>query len=197
VTSAVRRLLAAAGAAAVGLVVLATPAPAPAAPGCPDPGIDQAIARADVVFRGEVTRVGAAQGSGRTATRTYRVTADRVYKSSLVTDRVVVTARTGTRCALPKLRVGTRYIFFATEHGSRLMATTSTAKATTRLTHQVIRRLGNGAEPQETPPAAAQLTRVAGAEPPALSRLLAPGAALVIVSLLGLLVLGRLGRRTA
>jgi hypothetical protein len=108
-----------------------------------------------------------------------------------------VTALVGTRCALPTLRQGTRYIFFVNEHRARLVATSATARATARLTHQVVSRLGNGREPQAQPPAAAQLTKVAGASPPPLSRLLAPGAALLIVSLLGLLLLGRLGRRTA
>ena len=128
---------------------------------------------------------------------TYFVDADRVYKSSLVTHRVAVTAFVGTRCALPTLDQNARYIFFVKEHKSRLLATNATAKATPRLTHQVVKRLGNGAQPQETPPAAAQFTKVADASPPALSRLLAPGAALVILSMLGLLVLARLGRRTA
>ena len=40
-------------------------------------------------------------------------------------------------------------------------------------------------------------SRVSGATPGALSRLLAPGAALVIISVLGLLVVGRLNRRRA
>jgi hypothetical protein len=38
---------------------------------------------------------------------------------------------------------------------------------------------------------------VADAGAPPLSRLLAPGAALLLISLLGLLVVGRLGRRSA
>ena len=51
-------------------------------------------------------------------------------------------------------------------------------------------------EPAATPPATAEFSQVTDANPPALSRLLAPGAALLIISLLGLLVVGRLGRRT-
>jgi hypothetical protein len=199
--AAVRRVsaagLAVAGLLAAGLVALGASAPAQAARPCPDPTVDQDIARADVVFRGEVTRVRPVQNPGKRATRTYQVTADRVYKSSLVQDQVVVTARVGTRCALPTLQQGTRYIFFVTEHRSRLLATSGTARATARLTHQVVSRLGSGAQPEVTPPAAAQFTRVSGATPPPLSRLLAPGAALVIVSILGLLFVGRRSRRTA
>jgi hypothetical protein len=183
--------------AAVGVAVLAGTGPSQAAPKCPDPGIDQDISRADVVFRGEVARVRPVRTAAGQKTRTYIVDADRVYKSSLVTDRVAVTALVGTRCALPPLDQGTRYIFFVTEQSSRLLARNGTAKATPRLTRQVVTRLGNGALPQEPPPPAAEFTKVADAAPPALSRLLAPGAALVILSLLGLLVLARLGRRTA
>ncbi len=194
----VRRALAAATTAVALLAVplVAAPATASAAPDCPTPTLDQAIARAHVVFRGEVKHVRGVQGAGKHRTRTYRVVSDRVYKSSLVQPSVVVTARVGTPCALPTLSQGKRYIFFVTERGARLMATSSTARATPKLTRQVVNRLGSGAQPEPAPPAAAELTTVAHADPPALSRLLAPGAALLIISLLGLLVVGRLGRRT-
>jgi hypothetical protein len=169
---------------------------APAGRPCPKTTLDQDIKRADVVFRGEVKKVRPAQGTGKQRTRTYRVLSDRVYQSSLVQPSVVVTARVGTRCALPTLTEGARYIFFVTEHGSLLMARPGTARATTKLTAQVVKRLGTGAQPEPTPPATAEFTMVADADPPPLSRLLAPGAALLIISLLGLLVVGRLGRRS-
>ena len=178
-------------------VPLATPAAqaAPAAPKCPRTTLDQDINRADVVFRGEVKKARPAHGTGAHRTRTYRVMSDRVYQSSLVQARVVVTARVGTPCALPPLAEGARYIFFVTEHGSLLMARPGTARATTKLTAQVVKRLGTGVQPEPAPPATAEFTLVAHAAPPPLSRLLAPGAALLIISLLGLLVVGRLGRR--
>ena len=77
------------------------------------------------------------------------------------------------------------------------MSTTRFAIATAKLTTQVVKRLGTGVHPEPTPPATAEFTSAAHADPPALSRLLAPGAALLIISLLGLLVVGRLGRRTS
>lgn len=169
---------------------------APAAPKCPTTTLDQDIKLADVVFRGEVKKVRPVQGTGTQRTRTYRVLSDRVYQGSLVQPSVVVTARVGTRCALPTLAESARYIFFVTEHGSLLMARQGTARATTKLTAQVVKRLGTGAQPEPTPPATAELTLVADAAPPPLSRLLAPGAALLLISLLGLFVVGRLGRRT-
>jgi hypothetical protein len=174
----------------LGVPLATAPAQAAPAPGCPRTTLDQDIARAHVVVR-------AARGDGKHRTRTYRVVSDRVYQSSLVQPAVVVTARVGTKCALPTLTKGTRYIFFVNERGARLMAMPGTAEATPKLTRQVVSRLGSGAQPVPTPPATAEFSRVADATPPPLSRLLAPGAALLIISLLGLLVVGRLGRRTS
>ncbi len=173
---------------------------AEAAPACSPTTVKQDIKAADAVFRGVVTKVRAVHGTGTHRARDYRVAADRVYKGSLVTDKVVVTARvagTGLRpCLVPRLEKDRRYIFFVTEKGARLLATTATAKAGRQLTRQVVKQLGDGKQPEVQPPASAELTRVADADPPPMSKLLAPGAALVIVALLGLLVVGRLGRRT-
>jgi hypothetical protein len=197
-------LLGVAAALMAGVVLLGVDggaASAAAAPACPPTTVKQDIKAADAVFRGVVAKVRRVHGSGSHRTRDYRVTVDRVYKGSLVTDKVVVTARvsgTGPRpCLVPTLAKGQRYIFFATEKGAQLMATTATAKAGRHLTRQVVNQLGDGKEPQVKPPATAQFTRVADATPTRMSKLLAPGAALVIVSLLGLLVVGRLGRRTS
>lgn len=174
-------------------------APAQAGPtprSCPHRSLHKEIRQADVVFRGVVSKTRPVQGKGAQRIRTYKVKADRVYEASLVTDFVVVTAAVGAKCPPPTLAHGKRYIFFVTEEGSRLMATPATARATKKLTRQVVAKLGSGVQPQKAPPVTAEFTKVADATPPRLSRLLAPGAALVIVSLLGLLVVGRLGRRT-
>jgi hypothetical protein len=76
------------------------------------------------------------------------------------------------------------------------VSTASTARATSKLTRQVVAKLGSGVQPHPPPPRA-RFQTVADAAPPHLSRLLAPGAALVILSLLGLALLPRLGRRPA
>ena len=66
------------------------------------------------------------------------------------------------------------------------MSTSATARATHRLTDQVEAKLGNGKAPAQRQPPSVEFTRVADATPPRLSRLLAPGAALVVLSPLGL-----------
>lgn len=171
-------------------------APAQAAPAtCAQPGLAKQIKQADVVFRGVVDKVRPVKGKGKHRTRTYKITADRVYQHSLVADSVVVTAAVGTACPPATLHQGKRYIFFVKEDASRLMATPATARATSKLTAKVVARLGTGVQPRKSHPVAATFTMVADASPPALSRLLAPGAALVIVSLLGLLLVARLARR--
>jgi hypothetical protein len=198
VTRSFRRALAAVSAVALVGGALLAASPASAAPSqCPQPTLDKQIKQADVVFRGVVEKARPVRGKGAQRTRTYTVRADRVYQASLVTDTVLVTVEVGATCPPPTLKLGKRYLFFVTEQGSKLVSTSSTARATPKVTRRVVAKLGDGVQPQPAPPATAEFTRVANAAPPRLSRLLAPGAALLIVSLLGLVVVGRLGRRTS
>ena len=72
----------------------------------------------------------------------------------------------------------------------------ATARATHRLTTRIEAKLGSGKAPSTPPPADVTFRKVADASPPQLSRLLAPGGALVVLSLLGLFVVSRVSRRT-
>jgi hypothetical protein len=181
-----------------GALLLTSAAHAAAAPAgrCAPQSLNKDVKHADVVFRGIVDRAMGARGPADDRTRTYAVTADRVYKASLVADQVRVTTMLSSACPPPKLKKGKRYIFFVTEEGSRLVSTQATARATHELTSHVEAKLGGGKPPRSAPPVNAEFTKVADAAPPALSRLLAPGVALLILSLLGLLVVARMGRRT-
>jgi hypothetical protein len=127
--SPLRRALSAvlSGALAGGVLLAAAPAHARTAAPCPERSLHKEIKRADVVFRGVVEKVRPVHGKGDQRTRTYKVTADRVYRSSLVTDSVRVTTELGARCPPPDLAKGKRYIFFVTEEGSRLVSTSTTS----------------------------------------------------------------------
>lgn len=181
----------------VGAGLLVGPAQARPLARCQHRTLHQDIKQADVVFRGVVDEVRPVRGKGDQRRRTYKVGADRVYQSSLAADTVVVTASVGAACSPPTLRRGKRYMFFAVEKGSQLLSTSATAPARRHLTRQVVAELGGGQPPRPKPSATTvAFSRAADASPPSLSRLMAPGAALVILSLLGLVVLARLGRRT-
>jgi hypothetical protein len=180
----------------VGGALLTAPAAAAPARPCAPKTLKKEIKQADVVFRGRVDRARPVRGKGDSRTRTYQVTADRVYQSSLVTDRVRVTAELGATCRPPRLSEGKRYIFFVTEQGSRLVSTPATARASHHLTTKVEAKLGSGKAPHSAPPADPEFSKVADAAPPQLSRLLAPGAAVLVLSLLGLFVVSRVSRRT-
>jgi hypothetical protein len=181
----------------LGGALLVAPAATAAPPRpCAPKTLNQEINHADVVFRGMVDRAKPVRGKGDQRTRTYKVTADRIYQSSLVTDRVRVTAEVGATCPPPALVKGKRYIFFVTERGSRLVSTPATARASHRLTAKVEAKLGSGKPAHSDQPVTAEFSKVADAAPPQLSRLLAPGAAVLVLSLLGLFVVSRVSRRT-
>ena len=89
-----------------------------------------------------------------------------------------------------------RYLFFVRAADANLLANScgGTAPATSARTQKIVALLGAGTTPIPPTPAEAEFTQVAGADPPSLTRLAAPGAAALLVGLLGLLVFGRLGR---
>ena len=181
----------------LGAVVAALPGAAHAAT---QKSVRQDAAAADVVFRGKVTAVEKATGKPGHQMRDYVVQADRVYQGSTATTTVRVTTRTGgSSCALPKLATGSSYIFFVVEQDSLLKTDRcqGTSAATAKLTRLVVKQLGDGKLPQTPAVENPTFTRVSGATPSAVTRLAAPGAAMLLVSLLGLLVVGRLGRRHA
>ena len=162
---------------------------------CVQGGVEDQVNRADAVFSGVlVDSSGTARGKSEFAT--YEIEADTLYEGNVRTANVDVRSRNDD-CALGALEADQRYVFFVTEQGSDLRADRcgGTAVRTPRLTRQVEQVTGEGTplgdtnQPEE--PVEVEFTRVSDAEPDSLTRLAAPGAAAVLVGLLGLLVVRR------
>lgn len=190
-----RRLLAALLLACSAVVALGAPSLA----ACPTDGADlqQHAAAADDIFTGVVA---ASSVAGTIAT--YTVDVERVYQGELAGEQVAVSSDTRPRaCGLPRLEVGTTYVFFAQESGSDLMSDrrSGTAPASDAYVARIERLLGPGtpaAPPAAETPDKATFTTVAEA-PADVQRLAAPGAALLIVGVLGLVFVAWRGRRRA
>ncbi|MCW2792589.1 MAG: hypothetical protein JWO76_1687 [Nocardioides sp.] len=155
---------------------------------------------ANDVFTGTITAVMAAQKTDgqRGAIMTYDVEVDRVYKGDVSTSEVQVSSERGSSsCGLGRLAADKRYVFFAQSDGTELSADScgGTARASDRLVSKVERLLGSGRAPVPPTPEKAVFTMVADAQPESLTRLAAPGVALVLAGLLGLFVVRRLGAR--
>lgn len=172
-------------------LVLATSAPAFACK-CQVSDIEKQAERADAVFVAEVdglTEVGQKYEYALTATRSYKGTVER---TTSVTSNQATSA-----CGLGELKVGTAYLFLVTGDAPPYVATTcgGSGPANVNRIDQIEAALGAGDVISPPPPPAPTMTKVEGADPAALSRLAAPGGALVLVGFLGLLVVGRLARK--
>jgi hypothetical protein len=195
------------GAALSALVVLGAGVPAQGgqphknAPVCPAVTVRQSTTAAMAVFSGVVSDV---QKSPRTdglpgAIYTQTVTVDLVYQGKVTTETVTVqTDRNRSGCSLGALTQGSEYMFFVTGSGDPWVAsgTSGTRPSTETVVAQVTRLLGEGAPPIQPAPESATFTAVDTSDPQSLSRAAAPGAALVLVGLLGLVVVRGVSRRT-
>ncbi|WP_122815980.1 hypothetical protein [Nocardioides pantholopis] len=182
--------------------VLGTAAPAAAACTCQRTDTEAQARRAQDVFTGTVTAVDVQRaGAGQPAVITHDVTVELVYKGGLSQQvvQVVTESATPNTCGLGRLATGAEAVFMVREVEGALTAggCSGTAPATARLVAALDRLYPNAAPPRpEQEPVEADFERVGdlGAPTP-VTRALAPGAALVLVGLLGLALVRRLGRQ--
>jgi hypothetical protein len=167
---------------------------------CPFISVADSSKAAMAVFTGTVTAVAKQEkpAGERGAYFLHDVTVTRVYQGEVDTEDVQVRSeRTPKECSLGELEVGTDYVFFVTSSGDPWIAGSGagTAVADPELVDKVVRLLGEGHPAVPPPPESAEFTAVDTDEPTTLSRAAAPGLALVLVGLLGLVVVRGLGRR--
>jgi hypothetical protein len=183
------------------LVALAAQAPASAVCSCERASTRQHSAGADAVFTGTVRDTRRTATDGGRAMRTYIVEVDRVYKEqgTVVTETVEVSsARSADACGLGNLPSGTAYLFFAQarDAGFRAGACGGSGPVTDAATAQVEGVLGPGeAMVPEAEQVEVVLTSVETEPPRSVTRLAAPGAALALLGLLGLVLVRLAGAR--
>ncbi|UUZ60983.1 hypothetical protein [Nocardioides sp. B-3] len=172
-------------------LVLATSAPAFACK-CRAADIEKQTKGADVVFLATVDSV---TEVGRKFE--YSVTATRAYKGTVDRETTVSSNRATAACGLGELKVGSDYAFLVSGDTPPYAASScgGSGPANAGRMEQVEAALGAGEAIEPPAPPAPTMTKVEGADPTAVSRLAAPGGALVLVGFLGLLVVGRLARR--
>lgn len=178
----------------LGLLVTAPSASAVDEPcNCTAPGVAKAVNAAQLVVAGEVTAI---DDDSVPVRLTVRLT--RVHKGTV--DTPTLTFDQSPTCPLSTLAMGQQWYFMPSSPAVQgqvpvVSACDGSQPVTEKVTAKVEQQLGPG-DPAPRPEAPAPVLEKVEAEGPVrFSRLAAPGGAMVIVGLLGLLVVRRLGRR--
>jgi hypothetical protein len=198
-----RALPAALVVAATVLTGAATPAAGADEPAvkCPFISVADSSKAAMAVFTGQVTAVTKQEKPAGEPGAYYLqdVTVTRVYQGEIDTEAVQVRyEKVPKACSLGELVVGTEYLFFVVSSGDPWIAESGggTVPVDAEVVEKVERVLGEGRDPVPPPPESAEFTPVQTGEPTTLSRAAAPGLALILVGLLGLVVVRGLTRRS-
>ena len=166
---------------------------------CKQLTLPQKVNKASAVFSGVLTMASGPTNTGKRQTMSYDVKVDRVYKGDITSATVTVRSEVSD-CGLTGMSADNRYLFFVRANGTNLLANGcgGTGPATSAKTQRLVALLGQGTTPIPPTPDKPTFDPVAGADPASLTRLAAPGAGMLVVGLLGLMVFGALGssRRT-
>lgn len=144
----------------------------------------------------EIVYVGVVQSTSTSAegNEQVQVLAQRLFKGRLDSARVNVTNPAGASCSLGEVEQGSRWLFLTgPDHTTTLCDGTRPLRQ--RDLERVQQLLGVGERLPAPDPEKAVLTPLEQEEPEEFTRLAAPGAAAVLLGLLGLAVVGRLNRR--
>jgi hypothetical protein len=165
---------------------------------CPFVSIADSSKAAMAVFTGTVTAVTEEARPERGSYFLHDVTVTQVYGDEVDTAKVQVRSeKVPKECSLGELTVGTEYMFFVVSAGDPWIAASGggTRVADAEVIDKVTEIRGEGRDPVPAPPESAEFTPVDADAPTTLSRAAAPGLALVLIGLLGLIVVRGLGRR--
>ncbi len=159
--------------------------------------VQDQVREASAVFVGTVEEITEpALNAGEPSSRTSTVRVGKVYKGQMITTAEVdvVTTRTFGNC-VAELEKDETYVFFVeSDEGFTATGCGGTKPASSQLIAQVERLLGQGRQPVAPEPPTATFDPVSADEPASLTRVAAPGVALVLIGLLGLAVVRRLAR---
>lgn len=171
-------------------------APASAA----DPGGDlrAVVEKADAVFTGSVVTSSVetvGTGTKARALRQYTVQVDRLYQGKVARERVLVTSKLSKTCGYGAIPTGRPWVFVVHGRGEKFFGNLcgGTASATEAYVGRVEKLLGAGTAVAPPAPARDPLQYVAldVPDPTPLTRLLAPGAGVTLLGLLGLVLFRR------
>lgn len=180
------------------MTVVAVDGSAHAACSCEKLSLPQKVGKATGVFSGVLTMASGPTNTGKRQSMSYDVKVDVVYKGEDITSPTVTVRSDAdpSACGLTGMTADNRYLFFVRAQGDNLLANScgGTGPATSARTQRLKALLGQGTTPIPPTPDKPVFESVEGAEPASLTRLAAPGAAMLVIGLLGLMVFGALGR---